>query len=118
MDWGPMLTRTVNLNYDQMLMIESHPRQRVKVIYGGVWLTEQGQSRDAWMTNGDEVYLKTRGAALLQGLGATRLQIIEAPRVHGVMAALRGMVAHVVARLRDLRVRLHLGPRPAATSTC
>ena len=45
MDWGPTLTRTVDLGYEQMLLLESHPRTRIKVIYGGVWLTEEGRPR-------------------------------------------------------------------------
>ena len=118
MDWGPMLTRTVDLGYDQMLMIESHPRSRIKVIYGGVWLTEEGILRDEWMISGDEVALKSRGLALLEGIGPTRIQLLEEPRRPGLIArALSSAYARVMQAAGGLRTRLHLGPRRAACET-
>src|SRR4029453_2725031 len=53
MDWGPTLTRTVDLGYEQMLILESRPRTRIKVIYGGVWLTEEGLPDDVFASSGD-----------------------------------------------------------------
>ena len=119
MDWGPMLVRTVDLGYEQMLMIESHPRHRVKVIYGGVWLTEEGVLRDAWLTNGDEVALRSRGMALLEGVGAARIQLLEEPRQPGRIArALSSLFERAKRSARTLRTRLHLGPRDASCETC
>jgi Protein of unknown function (DUF2917) len=79
MDWGPTLVRTVDLGYEQMLLLESHPRTRIKVIYGGVWLTEEGQVQDVFAASGDEVALKSRGLAVVEGLGYARVQVMEPP---------------------------------------
>jgi hypothetical protein len=79
MDWGPTLIRTVDLGYEQMLLLESHPRTRIKVIYGGVWLTEEGQVQDVFAASGDEVALKSRGLAVVEGLGYARVQVMEPP---------------------------------------
>jgi hypothetical protein len=79
MDWGPTLIRTVDLGYEQMLLLESHPRTRIKVIYGGVWLTEEGEVQDVFAASGDEVALKSRGLAVVEGLGYARVQVMEPP---------------------------------------
>ncbi len=119
MDWGPMLVRTVDLGYDQMLMIESHPRSRIKVVYGGVWLTEEGVLQDALLSNGDEVALKTRGTALLEGMGAARVMLLEEPRRPGHLArALAALINRMSHSLRALRVRMHLGPQQPACENC
>ena len=119
MDWGPMLVRTVDLGYEQMLMIETHPRQRIKVVYGGVWLTEEGVLQDAWLSNGDEVALKSRGMALLEGIGAARIQLLEEPRQPGFIArTLSSAFSRVLHAARALRTRLQFGPREAACETC
>ena len=119
MDWGPMLTRTVDLGYEQFLMIEAHPRQRIKVIYGGVWLTEEGVLQDAWLTNGDEVALKSRGMALLEGFGTARIQLLEEPRRPGRLAlALSPFFERVLHAARSIRMRLHFGAPPAACESC
>jgi hypothetical protein len=79
MDSGPTLTRTVDLGYEQMLLVESHPRTRIKVIYGGIWLTEEGRTQDVFASSGDEVTLKSHGLAVVEGLGYARVQVLEAP---------------------------------------
>ena len=79
MDWGPTLTRTVDLGYEQMLLLESRPRTRIKVIYGGIWLTEENLTQDVFASSGDEVALKSRGLAVVEGLGYARVQVMEPP---------------------------------------
>ena len=79
MDWGPTLTRTVDLGYEQMLLLESHPRTRIKVIYGGIWLTEEGRPQDVFANSGEEVALHERGLAVVEGLGYARVQVMESP---------------------------------------
>jgi hypothetical protein len=79
MDWGPTLVRTIDLGYEQMLLLESRPQTRVKVIYGGVWLTEEGLAQDVFAASGEEVALQSRGLAVVEGLGYARVQVMEAP---------------------------------------
>ena len=79
MDWGPTLTRTVDLGYEQMLVLESQPRTRIKVIYGGIWLTEENLTQDVFASSGEEVALKSRGLAVVEGLGYARVQVMEPP---------------------------------------
>jgi hypothetical protein len=59
------------------------------VIYGGIWLTEEGRPDDVFAGDGDEVQLKSHGLAVVEGLGYARVQVME-PRVswRGWLAAL------------------------------
>jgi len=79
MDWGPTLTRTIDLGYEQMLVLESRPHTKIRVIYGGIWLTEEGRPQDVFASGGDEVELKSRGLAVAEGLGYARVQVTEPP---------------------------------------
>jgi hypothetical protein len=79
MDWGPTLTRTIDLGYEQMLLLESRPHTRIKVIYGGIWLTEEGLRQDVFAASGDEVALQSRGLAVVEGLGYARVEVMEPP---------------------------------------
>jgi hypothetical protein len=69
--------RTIDLGYEQMLVIDGGPGSRVRVLYGATWLTEEGETGDAIVGGGDEVALRG-GRALIEGLAPTRLQILEA----------------------------------------
>lgn len=74
------IVRTVDLGYDQLLMLDGEPGTRVKVLFGGVWLTEEGATQDVFAADGEEVALRTRKGALLEALGPTRVQVIEPRR--------------------------------------
>lgn len=106
MDWGPMTVRTVDLGYEQMLLLESRPRTRVKVIYGGIWLTEEGLAQDVFAASGEEVALKSRGLAVVEGLGYARVQVMESLSVWSKAgAAWRRAVDELSGGLRRLLAR-------------
>lgn len=115
MDWGPTLFKTVDLGYEQMLVLESHPRTRIKVIYGGVWLTEEGQPQDVFAASGDEVALKSRGLAVVEGLGYARVEVMEPPLGWRAVAAtfrragdaLVSVAHRLLAPLRGSAARSH-----------
>jgi len=96
-EWKGFTTRTVNLDYDQLLVLESPPPgAKVRVLYGNLWLTEEGNMQDVFAGSGAEIALKARGRAVIEGLGEARLQVIE-PR--GV-----ALFTRVARWLEDLRV--------------
>ncbi len=111
MDWGPTLVRTIDLGYEQMLLLESRPQTRVKVIYGGVWLTEEGLSQDVFAASGEEVALKSRGLAVVEGLGYARVQVMEAPAgLSAVGAAARRALDSVEAWFHRLPIAQRTAP--------
>lgn len=106
----PQRVTTIDLGYEQMWLVESPARTKVRVLYGGVWLTEEGSGRDAMLSSGDEVALRSRGLSVLEGLGATRIQVVE-EGTHGQVLRdrlERGM-ARVATAFARLRQRLQFG---------
>lgn len=53
------------------------PGERVRVLYGRVWLTEEGGRRDAFLASGEEVRLDRPGLAVVEALGPARIELIE-----------------------------------------
>lgn len=94
--------RTVHLDHDQMLILEDLRTGRVRVLHGGVWLTEPGQGRDHFLHSGQTLPLQTAGA-LVQAQGPTQVELTRAGRQPrpGWWQRLRGLAA-----------RWHLGPVP------
>lgn len=79
-EWTAGTSRTVDLGYDQLLVLEARPGDRVRVLYGQMWLTEEGSARDTFAASGEEVALRSRGRAVIEGLGLARVQVIEPGR--------------------------------------
>lgn len=115
MDWNSTVVRTVDLGYEQLLLLESRPRTRIKVVYGGIWLTEQNSPEDVFATSGEEVALKSRGLAVVEGLGYARVQVAEPPSGWGLAAAwlrqariaLSSITHRAAAQLRGTAARIH-----------
>jgi hypothetical protein len=65
----------------------------VRVLAGGVWLTEESQEADRFARRGGELVLGERGRAVLEGLGPTRIEVAEPVR--------RSLLSEVLATLRS-----------------
>ena len=110
MSWEPQVIRTVDLGYEQLLVIEAQRGALIRVLQGGVWLTEEGLGRDIFAEGGDEVRIEGKGRAVVEGLGTTRVELV---RSAGSMAATGQLVKEFVQRakraLSSLRSRDQLG---------
>lgn len=117
---GCETVRTIDLGYEQLLVLERRRGTRVRVLYGSLWLTEEGEAEDRFAAGGEEVVLKSRGLALLQGLGVARVQLVEPPRETWrarLAAALRGARRRLATqRLRAAAVRAALFAGAVAVS--
>lgn len=69
--------RTLDLPGGSLVPFTSIPGERVRILYGRVWLTEEGCVRDAFLASGEEVSLASRGLAVIEALGPARIQLIE-----------------------------------------
>lgn len=99
-------SRTVDLDYGQLLVVEGAPGTRVRVLYGALWLTEEGHAQDVFAGSGGEVALHGRGRAVLEGLGRARLQLLS-PLPRGWRSAIASTAALAIARrLRGTARRL------------
>jgi hypothetical protein len=100
--WQADTARTIDLGYDQLLVLQSRPGTRVRVLYGSMWLTEEGTAQDVFAGSGDEVALKARGRAVIEGMGVARVQVIEPSRSVQFMRRLRAAVVRVFTRRPQL----------------
>lgn len=106
MSWEPQIVRTVDLGYDQMLVIESQRGAVIRVVHGGVWLTEEGLARDVFAQGGDELPIEGEGRALVQGLGFARVQFVEPARPVAAIASLFDRITRTVrSALASVRAR-------------
>jgi hypothetical protein len=96
------LIRTIDLGNEQLMAFEGGPGERVRVICGAAWLTQEGELGDALLQAGTELPLRA-GRTLIQALGPARLQILGTARPPGAWRRL-------ARRWRHWALRLQLGP--------
>jgi Protein of unknown function (DUF2917) len=84
--------RTIDLAHDQLLVLDNQAGTRVRVLSGGVWLTEQGEPDDQFAAAGAELVLGKPGRTLLGGIGPSRLELTP-PRRAGFNALVQRVVA-------------------------
>ena len=93
---------TIDLGHDQLMAFEAVPGERMRVLCGAGWLTQEGEPGDAFLRPGDELLLRG-GRTLLGALEPTRLQRLGAARP-------AGMLRRLVRWVRRWATRLQLGP--------
>ena len=69
------LTRTVDLDHEQLLILHDEPGTRIQVLFGGLWLTEERNLNDHFASAGEWVRLERRGRAVVEARGRSRLRI-------------------------------------------
>ena len=94
--------RTIDLVNEQLMALEGGPGERVHVICGAAWLTQEGELGDALLQAGTALPLRA-GRTLIQALGPARLQIQGAARPPAAWLRL-------VRRWRHWARRQQLGP--------
>lgn len=108
MERQPTVLRTLDLPGGTLVPFPSAPGERVRVICGRVWLTEEGDLNDVLLTNGEEVALGGRGLAVIEALTPARIQLLEAASLSDVVQKLARRAA------RWLSAAWH--PRPPAAA--
>lgn len=103
--------RTLDLPGGSLIPFTSVPGERVRILYGRVWLTEEGSARDAFLASGEEVSLGSRGLAVIEALGPARIQLIE--DVRGPSVATRAAASLYRRAAGALR---RWSPRPTRTA--
>ena len=77
--------KTLDLPGGSVVPFPSLPGERVRVLYGRIWLTEEGSLSDAVLAPGEEVALGTRGLAVIEALSPARIQLFESIGLAGVV---------------------------------
>jgi hypothetical protein len=71
------ILRTLDLSGGSLVPFVSMPGERVRILAGSVWLTEEGNPHDAFLASGEEISLGSRGLAVVEALGPARIQLVE-----------------------------------------
>jgi len=95
--------RTIDLGYEQMMIFDDGRGERVRVLYGATWLTQEGEAGDAVLRPGAERALRD-GRSLIEALEPSRLEILGQP------ARGRSPLRTLLGRVRRWITRLQLGP--------
>lgn len=106
-----VVNRTVDLDHEQLLVIEDQPGARIRVLSGGVWLTEERRAQDRFATSGQDLRLEASGRAVVEAIGPTRTQIIQpacGAAVSGWRAVLRRQFSLRVLALRAAAAALSI----------
>lgn len=100
---APPQNRIIDLGAEQMMALDAGRGERVRVLFGAAWLTQEGAVDDALLSPGEELALRD-GRALIQALEPARMQILSAG-MH------RRSLAHALVRhARRWVTRLQFGP--------
>lgn len=70
---------TIGLDHEQLLVLQDRSGTRVRVLSGGVWLTEEGEPDDRFAWCGEELLLNARGRTVLEGIGQARIEVLQPP---------------------------------------
>jgi len=87
-----IVTRTICLDHEQLLLLEGKPGTRLRVIHGGIWLTTDNELRDQFPRTGDEVVIKAHRRSIIESIGKSTIELLEPLRggtLKRLVAALR-----------------------------
>lgn len=93
---------TIDLDGGQLTIFEAMPGERVRLVSGAAWLTQEGEPGDSVLQPGDELPLHS-GRVLVGALGRARLRRFGAAQTSGTWRRVR-------QALRDSLTRLQFGP--------
>ena len=69
--------KTLDLPGGTLLPLSSTRGERVRVLSGRVWLTEEGDPLDAFLADGEEATLGGHGLAVIEALTPVRIQLLK-----------------------------------------
>jgi hypothetical protein len=109
----PTVFKTLDLPAGALMPFASVPGERVRILCGRVWLTEEGSPHDVFLGSGEEMALGTLGLAVVEALAPARIQLLQPAEMSSAMvnAAQRMMRRLIVWWTRQFR-------HPAAVHAC
>jgi len=82
--------RTIDLPGGTLIPFPAVPGERLRILYGRVWLTEEGVVDDAFLGQGEEASLHGGGLAVLEALNPARIEWIKPARTRSSLSTLLG----------------------------
>jgi len=78
---------TLSLAGGTLVPFSSVPGKRLRVLSGRVWITEEGNGQDIFLSGGEEIGLASRGLVVIEALASTRIEWIDPVCQHGWLAS-------------------------------
>lgn len=103
--------KTLDLPGGTLVPFSSTRGERVRVLSGRVWLTEEGDLDDAFLATGEEVALGGHGLAVIEALTPARVQILES---QNLWSAVKKHARQTARWLSELRLRASRQPIAAS----
>ena len=91
--------KTLDLPGGTLVPFSSVRGERVRVLSGRVWLTEEGDLHDEFLASGEEVALGGHGLAVIEALTPARVQLVESQNLWN---AVKNAAREAAQELRDL----------------
>ena len=81
MEYQTTVLKTLDLSSGTLVPFSSKRGERVRVLSGRVWLTEEGDVNDVLLDNGQEISLGGHGLAVIEALSPACVQLLQAQSV-------------------------------------
>lgn len=91
--------KTLDLSGGTLVPFSSTRGERVRVLSGHIWLTEEGDLHDALLAKGQEIALGGRGLAVIEALSPARVQLIEPQSVWNLLKSGARQAARRISEL-------------------
>jgi hypothetical protein len=95
--------RTLDLPGGAMVPFPAVPGEQVRILYGRIWLTEEGGGSDAFLASGQEIRLCKRGLAVIEALGPARVELIEPVTSPSILGQAAEWATRLLGNLRPRR---------------
>lgn len=112
MEYQSTVFKTLDLPGGTLVPVSSVRGERVRVLSGRVWLTEEGDLNDAFLASGEEVALGGHGLAVIEALTPARVQLVESQSLWNMVMNSARRVARGLSELW----RLSAPRRPSTAS--
>ena len=111
------LTRSITkLAKGEMLRVDDAIGQSIAVVRGMVWVTQEGDPRDTFLSDGESFVFNRRGTALTQAITDTHLIAFVGEAAEVIETEPTPAVTEAMAEYRELVARIHLHRDLAATA--
>jgi len=110
MEYQTTVLKTFDLSSGTLVPFSSTRGERVRVLSGRVWLTEEGDLHDALLADGQEIALGGRGLAVIEALSPACVQLLESQSVWNLA---RSGARRAARRISELWIRPFRQPNAA-----
>ena len=115
MEYQTTVLKTLDLSSGTLVPFSSTRGERVRVLSGRVWLTEEDDLHDALLASGQEIALGGHGLAVIEALSPARVQLLQSQSVWNLA---RSSARRAARGISEFLLRPFRQPNPARSKEC